>query len=486
MKELFLVIFLSFICSNSQSSETISAKLSFTPYSSSYLSLRDGQLFFGDYGFNNNRDSIKAPIDRGNNEPPKNLNEAMYEKLPLIDRFENIRRKALHKKERSRVSYARHLFNPDAEGWEGVCDQWSGASLEKELSNLLTNMDPIYCEGITINPSEVRELFTAFYNHKKHSEFLGVRNRDKSNARIVGQLENFLGVDDLPADLFHTKVYETLSADKGFVMDLSNSTDVWNQPVYEASSVISTKENITSLSSDFLGKIPMDILESPDPNVQKELDVINNSQASLFKTAEKLSNRKGRKPHFFEKISASEEAQLGREIIAMTKRIDKLPKEKIQIKNGYRLKEVETTLTYANESSFSRGATDSRNRQVMRNYFLIEKNGKPYDAKWLSSPHERPDFLWIPDQQIVKNKVYKKYSEEMDDLLEILNSCKSAGSLASFYETLNSAASDKFISDTEKKALLSLWPEVKSKVDLSWMHQVLSKADGLRVDEFSK
>ncbi|HVO29427.1 MAG TPA: hypothetical protein VMV18_01770 [bacterium] len=123
--------------------------------------------------------------------------------------------------------YNRDGVNPQAEGWEGFCHQWSPAGLDPS-SAFIVSMDKIYA-NVPFGIGDLRELTTWTYQDSD-AIFIGKRNNgDKKDSENLD-----------PMDLLGTFQAFVGSGKPGVVLDIDPGTQVWNQPFYSYST--DTKE----------------------------------------------------------------------------------------------------------------------------------------------------------------------------------------------------------------------------------------------------
>jgi hypothetical protein len=122
-------------------------------------------------------------------------------------------------------------YQPRASHWAGYCHQWAAGSLDRELARLADSTGGIVCKDISFTLPELHELITAFYI--EHGDTLGfMRVADE----IQTQIRNETGIDPLPASEFHRRMHLSLSQDQGVVLNIGLKGQVWNYPIYSATS----------------------------------------------------------------------------------------------------------------------------------------------------------------------------------------------------------------------------------------------------------
>ena len=151
-----------------------------------------------------------------------------------------------------------NLYDPEASGWEGLCNAWAAASiLEAEPTQSIT------AQGITFKPSDQKALLLKAYEHVEGLTQFGLRfdgNRGDDP-------------DDIYPDQFHKILQEELFL-KGhaFIMDKDPGVPVWNEPVYKAFATISADK--TDATTDHVSLwLTWADSASTDPDFQGTRDV---------------------------------------------------------------------------------------------------------------------------------------------------------------------------------------------------------------------
>jgi len=128
------------------------------------------------------------------------------------------------------VDFERHnLYDPEASGWEGLCNAWAAASiLESEPTK------DIKIKDITFKPSDQKALLLKVYEHVEGTRQFGLRydgNRGDDP-------------DDIYPDQFHKVLEQELFVHgRAVIMDKDPGVPVWNEPVYRAFMTIVADRN---------------------------------------------------------------------------------------------------------------------------------------------------------------------------------------------------------------------------------------------------
>ena len=242
----------------------LEAKLSFVPYESSYLASRDGRIF--ERVSSRGRGLVSNSLEPG-------LHKFIHsDERSVAARFDASRQLVLGSSDliepRLRVTH----FKPDAPYWEGFCHQWSMASLNPGVNEILSRSDGLLCGNTVLTQGELKELFTAFYatgSDSPHLSIIGGRLSHKTPMKW-NKLRRLVGADDVPAHRLHTALYERLLNNKGIVLDGSASPDVWNFPVYKAASDFERYDSAFELR-DLARVTPPTAFFSDDDKIQKRL-----------------------------------------------------------------------------------------------------------------------------------------------------------------------------------------------------------------------
>jgi hypothetical protein len=253
------------------------AKLSFKPYSSSYLPYRQGYLTQG------SRDSsVAGRFDQ--------IREKVFGRSRGRSLYDRLRRP--NREGSLLVVDAEGMFNPSRdsrssdfkEDWEGVCHQWVAASSQPEISELLDQTEAIICDGISLSQGELAELFTAFYRYQAESAVYGRRERVVGNGEVKPEfvsIRNAIKLDDLPAHQFDRELYGHLKAGQPIIMDREPNYQVWNQPIFEAKSTDSeySESELRENGSGLFASIPLSFLRSTSGSESSEYSLLLKAQA---------------------------------------------------------------------------------------------------------------------------------------------------------------------------------------------------------------
>jgi hypothetical protein len=129
--------------------------------------------------------------------------------------------KTAHNAESGAVKYERdNLFDPNATGWEGLCNAWSVASLmEPEPDH------PVTVGGQTFQVADLKAILVKTYEN--------VDGLQQFGQRYDGARDSVW--DDIYPDQFHRFLQvELIGKGKPFIMDRDPGIPVWNTPVWKA------------------------------------------------------------------------------------------------------------------------------------------------------------------------------------------------------------------------------------------------------------
>ena len=112
------------------------------------------------------------------------------------------------------------IYDPDAAGWEGLCDAWSVASIRVPEPT-----HPVTAGGITFGVGDLKALLVKTFDAVEGKHLLG--------QRFMGDRDSVF--EDIYPDQFHRYLQAQLF-DKGqpFVMDKDPGVAVWNTPIWKA------------------------------------------------------------------------------------------------------------------------------------------------------------------------------------------------------------------------------------------------------------
>ncbi len=246
-----------------------SVALPFTAYSSSYLKIQQGpltQLIGAGSGLPS---AAAAVIDPAVRQTQKT--ESVMARFDALNAQVNGITEPL-----APTFKGTSHFDPDVESWWGVCQQWSGAALDPKVEQFLSSTQGVVCRGTVLTQAEIKELITAFY-HPVEISFKGAHNIDpytENNAVAMG----VLGSNPLSAADFHHMIFDYLRAGRGVVINRMPGPQVWNQPVYKASS---NSRIIDPGQLPIRNPIPSRLLTAANPSAQALLNAYQKTEAAL-------------------------------------------------------------------------------------------------------------------------------------------------------------------------------------------------------------
>jgi hypothetical protein len=138
------------------------------------------------------------------------------------------------------VAFERGRTSPSNASWEGICHGWAAASLAfKEPKPVnVTNAHGI---SIPFGSADIKAMlshYTAMYS-PTGPKAVGVRCFEDINGGSSGS-----ACKDVNAGAFHLAITNKLGLEQtGVVVDVTTSSEVWNQPVYKYSSQILGYQN---------------------------------------------------------------------------------------------------------------------------------------------------------------------------------------------------------------------------------------------------
>lgn len=438
---------------------TKTSSLPFRPYSSSYLSLKHGEI-------------LDRPDENNFNGTFKNDISKNYESRSPIERFDYIRQNKLgYPTSLLTKHYLKKIHNPKAQYWEGHCNQWSASSLDPEVNQFISSTQGVICDNIFISEGELKELFTLFYSDYIPKFVAGNRTWiDPSENNLW--LRSELGIDDLRADTFHTNLHRYLQRSKGLVIEISANSEVWNQPIYKAQSTILRSSDNPKQIEMIAPLIPARLIESSDVKdigIIEEYQRIENELIELQKGEIEIESeikpwaasvKKITKNIFKRSLS---DLMKRRSEIFVNQILPSITKGKLTLKKGITADFVRTNVTYGSETFF---ATEGYNySQRSYDYLLFKKGDDIIDGRWITEPSNRPDFLWVPKNKRDALIGRKELAPEVHDLFRLSKYCKKASDIFSFFAFVRKALSDGMITTTEKKEISTRYTDVAQFVN---------------------
>ena len=480
-----------------------SASLPFVPYASSYLQMNAGKLF----------KPGSTPVDPA---VRTFLAARIFQNAAgssTSERFDLLRRSVLGQADPLTPSLKNTHFQPDAKSWEGQCVQWSAAALDPAIERLLDSTSGIVCGDVMISFGEIKELFTALYSNIQATLFCGSKTLQRrgsfyGNPVIRGARDRY-GFDDFAASDFDSRLYEYLKAGKGVILDVDPGPQVWNQPVYAAKSVDTTISFPSGFrSSGLLERAPAYVFEGTSPVALqalaqlRDLDLALDSR--LLRPTEVQVQVLQRRPGDpatrlapteetlradFDQVKALSDQ---RDLLARTRLNALVDVGEIRLKPGMDVSYRSTTVSYSSETGY---ADPRRNNSAQQkyDYFLFKKDGVTVDSVW-DTPSQgnwnqprRPDSMWVP-MALTPAAADTPSLRGVYDLFKLVqsNNCVDISQVMNFYQHLDRALSDNFVTPTEKQELKAEWPKVKDVANRDKVRQMIrdSGAPGIQEGDF--
>lgn len=463
---------------SSEDIEMKSVRLSFAPYSSSYLVSSEGAI-------------VATGIDRPFPHLgffKKEIVQDFEKKESTIHKFDRIREQEFGKKDPIEPQIQKTHVKPGAPAWEGFCHQWSAAAANPEVSEMLSKSEGSVCRDIILTKGELKELFTALYTLPNQSKVWGERQyrpmtEDQYNIRMV------TGLDDLPAHHFYLVIYDYLARDIPVVMDRDYDVQVWNHIISAAESGI-RKVKLQDLLSD-INFVPMSALKGSSATVQRSLDTIAKVDKLLLEalgrnlTTEELAQAISDLKKEFPQISSSPEITLPSLMKTREALVDEWVKPRIlagEITQGdnITLQIVQTKVTLAwGHKQYARNEEEP-GKDVFYDYLMVRKDGDLIDSRWTNLPYQRPDFIWSPEQVDLKTLDPSKdkhiYRAELKDLYTITQKCTNISEIVRFFSFLDEVTKKGWLGPIEKIQLRRAYQKVEPFINQELVNQKLIDA----------
>lgn len=153
------------------------------------------------------------------------------------------------------VDWERSRTRPSKESWEGICHGWASAAINyAEPKPFVTD---ISLGGETVSlkfaSSDVKALLSYFQAIHAREQAFGLGERCRAYVETVAdQNEAGTACTDTNAGAFHLLMTNRIGIEKkGFVIDVEESSQVWNQPVYAYKATVGK-----SIEKDFVSPAP--------------------------------------------------------------------------------------------------------------------------------------------------------------------------------------------------------------------------------------
>lgn len=392
----------------------IEQSLSFRPYSSSYLPWSVGALT-----------ELRATGSE------KGKSQSVLEKLDRLA-FE-----VLGKKTAYQSTDRERFYRPEAPEWMGFCDQWSAASLDSEVDQVIKAIGNINCAGVRLSQGEIQELFTGYYKaiHSDHSGIQILRDYTPDENAFLNSAD---GLDKLSAGRFDEVLSQGFRSGTGAVLSLRATREVWNQPVFKQ------RRCESKVFEQAIGNIPLSLLSSDVPVLREWLsEVVSTDETALEKLGgnsiyvdelqslltafENLSNRIRSDQKLAELHRDVEMILRGRhqKYSSLRLQVQRFVQKMrwsglISLKQGLTLSKVKTEVSYGVESEFAEGGHRSQHK-VYKYVLVRDDSGAVVNSFWDMPHSERPGFVWRPVTQGLSD-----LNPALKDLIEVATRCESA------------------------------------------------------------
>jgi|GEM_PF-2592573 len=444
------------------------SRLPFKPYSSSYLSLRKGDILKRPP---ENRTVSVFKENKFNSTFNKEINQK-YDSRSPIERFDHIRQNKLGSPTSLLTrEFLKKIHNPNAEYWEGHCNQWSAGALDPEVNQFISKTKGVICDSVFISEGELKELFTLFYSDYVPKFVAGNRTITNFNEDSM-LLRSHLGLDDLSAQEFHSNVHRYLKRAKGIVIEVSANNEVWNQPLYRATSRNVNASHNPAILSKISPLIPANLFESTEIKDQGILEEYQRIESDLKDIQQgEIAIESSREP-WVGKAKKLAQTALKRPISELLRRrseilinyiLPSINQGKLKLKTGVTADYVTSNIEYGSETFFAQEGSNSLNREY--NYLLFKKGNQIIDGRWISEPDVRPDFIWVPKNNRDALIGRKELSPAVEDLLRLGRHCKKASDVFSFFALIRKVISDQQITPAEKQEIGERYEEVSKVIN---------------------
>lgn len=460
------------------------AELPFQPYSSSFLSIREGKI-------------LKKPEEQ-NPEILPQLNERLrstYQSTSPIQRFDQMRRSHLGQ---SRPVLTREfeakVYDPQAKEWEGYCHQWTAAALDPQINEFIASTQGLICKDLYLSEGELEELFSLFYTQYQ-SRLLSGKRAHRSPTLNDRILRNELGLDDLsPAD-FHKNIFQYLKSKKGLALEISPDEDVWNQPVYQAETTSSKAFTSGADLKSLAPLIPADLLKATrveDEEPLRQYQILEKKLQDWQQAEESLSTSDqewlAKATHFAKELLDRPQSELlgVRNELILKWLVPGLQSGRIQLKKGVMAQRVVTRVDYSDEGFdllFASTGLVSKSKEF--EYLIFSQNDQVVGSRWITSPIQRPDFIWAYDQPKNPKTGSSILSSEVQDLFRLGKTCQSAREVFFFFYFIRQAIADSHLSESEKSEIRARYQAIAAVLSQERLRELFAreKLEGLDLSE---
>lgn len=469
----------------------IKSRLSFLPYSSSYLSLKGGKIIKTPEELNKKKDvrqGDSSPGSQDEEDPLSMLNEnvqAQYWSSSPVERLERARQSELGQSDRILTNeFRQRVYDPNAQKWEGFCHQWTAAALNPKINDFIYSTQGLICNDIYISEGELEELFTLFYTNFKTNLIAGKRTIRVATATDQ-MLRNEFGIDDLSPYDFHKNIFKFIDQGKGIAMEVSPDPEVWNHPVFGAETVDTRFFTEPAALQGIAPLIPADLIESVNEKDQELLQRYRDLDSKLRNWQESEAD-----------LSTSDQEWVAQGTHKIKELIDQsalelnsirsdfivkfiapaLAQGRLKLKKGVSVVSVTTRLQYGDEDiglPFARSGFNSQSKEYQ--YLLFNKDEKVIDSRWVTPPGSRPDFLWAYSHPQDSLTGKAALGPEVQDLLRLGGTCRSTREVLSFFSLVREAVADSVLTDAEKQEIRARYPRIAGAIKQERLRQLFSK-----------
>lgn len=479
-------LFLIFICTNSFSSfgalktTCKTSSLSFIPYSSSIIDSKSGDLTrrtpYSESDFRRGNLNKLAMSFEGHFDIDHKLSVKSFQQN-IGARYSQVRKEVLNLDDDFLNRLDSKIYIPQSQAWEGLCNQYSAASVDKKISTFLGQTNGMICGlGTVFNRDEISELFTGLFEYDGTKVFYGKRNYQdipKKQKKLILELGN----NEFNPDELNTFLHRNISNDIGIIADLDQTDEVWNHPIYSVTTC--TQEVDITKDQTALKNIPLQDLRTKSGFFKQLIKILTSTKREITKLlnskkevesniVEKLSynlpffGTSKEKYHsnlqlkkdvynkmFFRKVDSVKNKAKNRILNLISthpiytqfnhlknkdyfelktfvyKKIimDAIRNNEIYIGSGYKLYKKSISIMFKDYNSYavslktvSADYADKLFESVDFGYYQIKDNHTGHtNSYWGNDNSSIPDFFWVPRV---------KKTQEIEELWEIISACQ--------------------------------------------------------------